>query len=51
MLSFCLKWKKKTENVDSKVLKTKDDRAMILSLLYVASKDQDLWKKKKQKEY
>ena len=41
--------KKKTENVDSKVSKTKDDRAMILSLLYVASKVSRFMKEEKAK--
>ena len=38
MLSCCLKCKNNTENVDSKVLKTKNDRAMLSSKCAVYSK-------------
>ena len=31
MLTYCLKCKKDTENVDSKMLKTKNGRPMLLS--------------------
>ena len=31
MLTYCLKCKKDTENVDSKVLKTKNDKTMFPS--------------------
>ena len=31
MLAYCLKCKKDTENVDSKVIKTKNGKAMLLS--------------------
>ena len=29
MLTYCLKWKKDTENVDSKMLKTKNGKTML----------------------
>ena len=37
MLSYCLKCKKNTENVDQKVLKTKNGRAMLPSKCAVCS--------------
>ena len=42
MLTYCLKCKRNTENVNSKVLKTKNGRTMLLSkCAYVAVKTQD----------
>ena len=38
MLKYCLKWKKDTENVNSKVTKTKNGRTMLLSKFVVCSK-------------
>ena len=29
MVTYCLKWKKDTENVDSKMLKTKNGKIML----------------------
>ena len=35
MLTYCLKCKKDTKNIDSKKLKTKNGRSMVLNVLYV----------------
>ena len=37
MLTYCLKCKKNTKNVDSKLLKTENSRAMLLSKCAVCS--------------
>ena len=43
MLIYCLKCQRNTENVDSKALKTKNSRTMLLSkVLYVVRKSQNL---------
>ena len=42
MLTYCLKCRKNTENVNPKVLKTKSDRTMLSSKCAVSiSKNQD----------
>ena len=53
MLTYCLKCKKETENVDSKVLKTKNGKMMLSSKRAIggSKKNQDLWKNKKQNDY
>ena len=52
MKSYCLKWKKDTENINSRVSDTSNGRTMILSKCAIAgSKNQDLLKIKKQKDY
>ena len=52
MLSYCLKCKKNTESINPKVLKTSNGKTMLLSKCAICgSKNQDLWKNKKQKEY
>ena len=50
MLTYCLKCKKDTENVDSEVLKTKNDRTVFSSNCAVCS-SQEVCKNKKQKDY
>ena len=43
MLTYCLKCKKDTENLDSKVIKTKNSGTMLLSKCAVCGrKNQDL---------
>ena len=43
MLTYCVKCRKNTENVDSKALKTKNGRSMLLSkCAHVVVKNQDL---------
>ena len=43
MLTYCLKCKKNTKNVDAKMMKTKNGRFMLSSnVLYVAVKRQNL---------
>ena len=39
MLTYCLKCKKDAENVNSKLLKTKNGRAMLLSKYAVCSSE------------
>ena len=52
MRSYCLKCRKDTENINPKVSNPGNGRTMILSKLqYVVSKNQDLLKIKKQKDY
>ena len=52
MLSYCLKCKKNTESINPKVLKTTNDKMIILSKsLYAAVKNQNLLKSNKQKNY
>ena len=52
MFSYCLKCKKNAESIDPKISATSNGRTMILSdVLYVAVKNQDLLKNKKQKYY
>ena len=49
MLAYCLKLKK---NVNTKLLKTKNRRTMLLLKCAACSiKNQDLWKSKKQNGY
>ena len=51
MLSYCLRCKRNTESINPKVLKTTNDKAIILSnVLYVVVKNQNLLKSKKQKD-
>ena len=49
--AYCLKCRKDTENIDSKVSSSSNGREMILSkcVQYVVVKNQDLLKIKKQK--
>ena len=43
MLTYCVKYRKNTDNVDSKVLKTKNGRTMLSSKFAVCGhKNQDL---------
>ena len=43
MLTYCLKCKKNTKNIDAKIMKTKNGRFMLSSKwLYVAVKNQNL---------
>ena len=52
MKSYCLKCRKDTENINSRVSKTINNRTMILSKLQnVEANNQDLLKIKKQKDY
>ena len=52
MLTYCLKCKKDTENVDSKVIKTKNGKAMLLSKCAVCGcKESRFMTKQKQNEY
>ena len=52
METYCLKWKKNTKNIDPKISSTSNSKAMILSkCLICGSKNQDLLKIKKQKDY
>ena len=52
MLSYCLKCKKNTENIDPKVSATSNGKTMILSKCAICgSKNQNLLKNKKQKDY
>ena len=50
MLIYCSVCKKKTENKDAKVIKTKNNRLM-LTLKCVIIKSQDLLKNKMPKDY
>ena len=50
MLSYCLKCRKNTESINSKVSKTANGKTMILSKC-VAVKNQNLLKNNKQKSY
>ena len=52
MKSFGLKCRKDTENINPKVSKTSNNRIMVLSKCAICgSKNQDLLKIKKQKDY
>ena len=52
MLSYCLKCKKNTENIDPKVSATSNGRTMILSKCAICgSKKSKFIKNKKQKDY
>ena len=52
MLSYCLKCKKNTENIDPKVSATSNGRTMILSKCSICgSKKSEFIKNKKQKDY
>ena len=53
MLSYCLKCKRNTESINSKVLKTTNGRKMILSTCAIcgSKKKQNLLKSSKQKDY
>ena len=52
MLSYCLKCRKNTENINQIVLKTSNGKTMILSkVLYVVVQNQNLSKNKKQKDH
>ena len=47
--SYCLKYRKNTENKNSRVSKTSNARTMVFQ--YAIVKNQDLLKIKKQKDY
>ena len=52
MKSYCLKYRKDTENINPKVSKTNNNRIMVLSKCAIWEvKNQDLIKIKKQKDY
>ena len=52
MLSYCLKRKKNTENINPKVSKTNNGKIMLFSKCAICGgKNQDLLKNKKQVEY
>ena len=52
MESYCLKFKKNTENIDPEVSSTSNGSVMILSKCAICgSKNPDLLKNKKQKDY
>ena len=52
MKSYCLRYRKDTENINLRVSNTSYAKTMILSeLQYVVAKNQDLLKIKKQKDY
>ena len=52
MKSYCLKCRKETENINPRVSKTSNNRIMVLSKCAICgSKNQDLLKIKKQKDY
>ena len=52
MKSYFLKCRKDTENINPRVLKTSNGRTMVLSKCEICgSKNQDLLKIKKQKDY
>ena len=52
MKSYCLKCRKDTENINHRVSNTSNDRTMTLSKCAICgSKNQDLLKIKKQKDY
>ena len=52
METYCIKCRKKTESLNSKIFKTKNGRLIMQSnVLSVEWKSQDLWKIKKQKDY
>ena len=52
MKTYCLVCKKNTDNADSKMIKTKNDRLMLLSKCSICgNKKVDLLKNKKQKDY
>ena len=51
MKSFCLKYRKDTENINPRVSNTNNGKTMILSnVQYVEVKNRDLLKIKKQKD-
>ena len=51
MKTYCLVCRKDTDNINSKMIKTKNDRLMLSSsVLCVKIKSQDLSQKKKQKD-
>ena len=52
MKSYCLKCRKDTENINSKVSKTSNGRTMVLSQCVICdSKNQDILKIKKEKDH
>ena len=52
MESYCLKYKKHTKNINPQVSSTSNGKVMILSKCAICgSKNQDLLKTKKQKDY
>ena len=48
MLTYCWKWKNNTENVDFKVLKTKNERTMLLSKCAVCSSKKSRFKREQE---
>ena len=52
MNTYCIKCGKDTENIDSKIVKTKNNRLVMQSKCSICElKNQDLLKSKKQKVY
>ena len=52
MESYCLKCKKKTENINPQISSTSNGKILILSKCAICGgKNQDLLKNKKQKDY
>ena len=51
MLSYCLKCKRNTESINPKVLKTTNGKAICSICGICGSKNQNLLKSKKQKDY
>ena len=52
MKTYCMKCRKDTENIDPKMVRTKNNKLIMQSKCSVCKlKSQDLWKKKKQKVY
>ena len=50
MMTYCVKYRKDTENLDSKIFETKNVRSIMQpNVLNADLKSQDLWKNKKQK--
>ena len=50
MLTYCLKYKRNTRNIDVKMIKTKNGRLKLPSKCDVDATNQDLWKDKNQKD-
>ena len=48
MLTYCLKCQKDTENVDSKVIQTKNGRTMLLSKCAICSSKKSRFMKKRE---
>ena len=48
MLTYCLKWKKNTKNIDTKMLKTKNGRTMLTSKCAICGNKKSIFLKEQE---